>query len=147
MSSHSYFVSGGCGFLGQYVVKAIHDYDALSTICVVDLCPRPTLLGIESLPRVRVVPGDLVRPETFLGELHDVEAVIHCAGKISFKGGGHDNPSDENISGTKNLLHAALAQNCPNFIFISSISAVDCRPGHLSDETMIPDIEEKQGHF
>jgi dihydroflavonol-4-reductase len=49
-----------------------------------------------------------------------------------------------NVIGTRNLIEAARAAGCPNFIFVSSISAVGLNPGGLIDETMHPDLEEKR---
>ena len=46
--------------------------------------------------------------------------------------------------GTHNLAQAAREAGCKNFIFISSISAVDFRPPQITDETMIPDLEFKR---
>jgi nucleoside-diphosphate-sugar epimerase len=144
MKTHTYFVSGGCGFLGQYVVKAIHDFDPFGKIRVLDIYPRPTLLGIESLARVEIIKGDLLQPDSFLSELHGLNTIVHCASVISFRGGGEDARLSVNIYGTRNLLRAAIDNGCQDFIFISSISAVDCRPGQISDETMVPNLEKKR---
>jgi dihydroflavonol-4-reductase len=144
MKRRAYLISGGCGFLGQYIAKALHDHDPGAELCVLDLYPRPTLLGIELLDQVRVVRGDLRQPETFVAHLAHVETVIHCAGVISFKRSSDDPSCQANIAGMRNLLQAAVEHKCDDFIFISSISSVDCRPGRISDETMVPDLEEKR---
>jgi nucleoside-diphosphate-sugar epimerase len=41
-------------------------------------------------------------------------------------------------------MQAALAAGCSNFIFISSISAVDFRPPQIADENMVPTLEQKR---
>ena len=143
MPGHTYFVSGGCGFLGQHVVKALHDHDPAADLRVLDLKSRPTLLGIEALPRVSMFFGDLRKPASFIGAMENVETIIHCAGIISFKR-GKDPACDANITSMQTLLQAALAHRCRNFIFISSISAVGRRSGRLSDETMYPSNTEKK---
>lgn len=85
MNSCTYFISGGLGFLGQYVVSAIRDSDPLAELRVLDCRLRPTLLGIVSMAGVQVIIGDLQAPDTFGEHLAGVDAVIHCAALISPK--------------------------------------------------------------
>ena len=85
---------------------------------------RKTFLGIESLPGVRWVRGDLLRPETYAEHLRGVDAVIHNAAMVSFRKSDADAIIRANVDGTHNLIQAARAAGCPNFIFISSISAL-----------------------
>ena len=140
----TYFISGGFGFLGQHVVKQVRDHDPGGDLRVLVRTPRRTLLGVESMSGVRLVSGDLGRPETFAGALEGVDAVIHCAALVSFKRHDENAMRSSNIVGTENLLRAALDHRCRVFVFVSSISAVGRQPGRLSDETMIPDLEEKR---
>jgi dihydroflavonol-4-reductase len=144
MAGRTYFISGGFGFLGQHIVKAVHDHDPRSDLRVLVRTPRRTLLGIESMPGVRLLSGDLGRPETFTGGMDGVDTVIHSAALVSFKRGDQESMRRSNIVGTENLLRAALDHRCRTFVFISSISAIGRQPGRLSDETMIPDPEEKR---
>jgi len=76
--------------------------------------------------------------------LAGIDTVIHCAARISFKQSDKEVLYQTNIVGTQNLLRAALEYGCRNFLFISSIATIGGQPGQLSDETMIPDIEEKR---
>jgi dihydroflavonol-4-reductase len=144
MAGGRYFISGGLGFLGQHIVKAVRDHDPSGDLRVLVRTPRRTLLGIESMPGVRLVSGDLGRPETFAGAMEGVDTVIHCAALVSFKRNDEEAMRRSNIAGTENLLQAALDHRCRAFVFISSVSAVGRQPGRLSDETMIPDLEEKR---
>ncbi|HLB64298.1 MAG TPA: NAD-dependent epimerase/dehydratase family protein [Anaerolineales bacterium] len=144
MAGQSYFITGGFGFLGQHIVKAIRDHDPLGDLRVLVRTARRTLLGIESLPGVRLVSGDLSQPETFTAEMDGVDTVIHNAALVSFKRRDAEALRQSNIVGTRNLLRAALDHGCRNFVFISSISAIGRQPGRLSDETMRPDLKEKR---
>ena len=144
MSSHTYLISGGLGFLGQYIVKAIRDYDQLAEIRILDCRTRPTLLRVESMPGVKLIIGDLRIPESFISSLAGVDSIIHCAAMINPKSGDDDLLMQTNIDGTCNLLQAALANGCRDFIFISSISAIGRIPGQISDETMVPHLAEKR---
>jgi dihydroflavonol-4-reductase len=144
MAGSTCFVSGGFGFLGQHIVKAVSDHDPGGDLRVLMRTPRRTLLGVEAMPGVRLVSGDLGRPETFAGAMEGVDAVIHCAALVSFRRDDEEAMRRSNIVGTENLLRAALDYRCRTFVFISSISAVGRQPGRLSDETMFPDLEEKR---
>lgn len=144
MTHPVYFITGGFGFLGQYIVQAVHEHDPQAELRVLVRTPRRTLLGIESMPGVRLISGDLGQPESFRTEMQGVETVIHNAALVSFKRGDEAALYRSNVEGTNNLLQAALQQGCKNFVFISSISAIGRRPGEISDETMIPALEEKR---
>ena len=140
----TYFITGGLGFLGQYIVKAIHEHDPQAELRVLVRTQRRTLLGIESLPGVRWVRGELTRPETYAAQLKGVDTVIHNAAMVSFRRSDAESIFRANVLGTRELAKAASEAGCPNFIFISSISAVGSRAPAASDETVYPDLETKR---
>jgi dihydroflavonol-4-reductase len=140
----TYFITGGFGFLGQYIVKAIHEHDPEAELRVLARTKRKTLLGIETMERVRLINGELLRPETYAAELQGVDTVIHNAALISFRRSDADAVFQSNVIGTRNLSRAALDAGCKNFIFISSISAIGLNPNSLSDESLLPDLEAKR---
>jgi nucleoside-diphosphate-sugar epimerase len=142
----SYFITGGFGFLGQYIVKAIHEHDPRAELRVLGRTKRSTLLGVENLENVRWVQGDLSKPETFEAELKDADTVIHNAALVSFRRSDADAIFQSNVVGTHNLAQAALDAGCRNFIFISSISALEFNHNGITDESMIPDLEYKSRH-
>lgn len=144
MANQTYLVTGGCGFLGQYIVQAINKYDPLAEIRVLDLKPGSTLLNIEVIPKVKFIWGDLRQPGSFEAALEGVDAIVHSAGLISFKRGDNDALVQSNIVGTENLLRAAVSHKCRTFLFVSSISAIGQQPGKLSTEAMIPELEGKR---
>jgi dihydroflavonol-4-reductase len=139
-----YFITGGFGFLGQHIVKAIHEHDPGAELRVLGRTQRSTLLGIENLENVRWVQGDLSERKTFMAELQGVDTIIHNAALVSFRKSDADAIYQSNVVGTRNLAQAALDAGCENFIFISSISAIDFNPDGISDESMIPDLEYKR---
>jgi dihydroflavonol-4-reductase len=140
----TYFITGGFGFLGQYIVKAIHDHDPAAELRVLGRTQRTTLLGVENMENVRWVQGDLSQPETFEAELNDVDTIIHNAALVSFRRSDAYAIYQSNVVGTRNLAQTAVEAGCRNFIFISSISAIDFDPDGISDESMIPDLEYKR---
>ena len=65
----TYFITGGFGFLGQYIVKALHEHDPDAELRVLGRTQRTTLLGVENLECVRWIQGGLSKPETYAHEL------------------------------------------------------------------------------
>jgi nucleoside-diphosphate-sugar epimerase len=141
-----YFITGGFGFLGQHIVKAIHEHDPDAELRVLGRTRRSTLLGVEDLGNVRWVQGDLSKPETFEPELQGADAIIHNAALVSFRKSDADAIYQVNVIGTRNLVQAALEAGCKNFIFISSISAIGFNSDGVTDESMLPDLEQKRQH-
>jgi dihydroflavonol-4-reductase len=140
----TYFITGGFGFLGQYIVKAIHEHDRDAELRVLVRTKRKTLLGVESMGRVRLIYGELSKPDTYVTELQGVDTIIHNAALVSFKRSDADAVFLSNVIGTRNLSQAALDAGCKSFIFISSISAIGLNPNGLSDESLLPDLEVKR---
>ena len=138
------FITGGYGFLGQYIVQAVHDHDPQGELRVLVRSQRKTLLDLDQLDRVQWVRGDLTRSDSFAEHLKGVDTVIHNAAMVSFKKADAQMVFDANVTGTRNLARAALDAGCKNFIFISSISSLDFRPPRITDETMIPALEFKR---
>lgn len=138
------FITGGFGFLGQYIVQAVHDHDPQAELRVLIRSQRKTFLKLEKLERVRWVRGELTQPESFVEQLQGVDTVIHNAAMVSFKPADAQKVFDANVIGTRNLAGAAREAGCKNFIFISSLSAVEFRPPQITDESMLPDLEYKK---
>jgi nucleoside-diphosphate-sugar epimerase len=139
-----YFITGGFGFLGQYIVQAVHDFDPQGELRVLTRTQRKTFLNLEKLERVKWVRGELTQPESFAGQLKGVDTVIHNAAMVSFIKADAQKVFEANVIGTRNLAQTALEAGCKNFIFISSISAVEFRPPQITDETFFPDMEYKK---
>ncbi len=142
----AYFITGGFGFLGQYIVQALSQHDAEAQLRVLVRTPRRTHLPVAQLPQVSLVRGELNDPATYLPALQGVHTVIHNAALVSFRKADEQAVYQANIAGTQQLLQAAAASGCQNFIYISSISAVALQPPRLSDESMLPDLEQKKLH-
>ncbi len=138
------FVTGGYGFLGQHIVKTLHDYDPRAELRVLVRTPRKTFLRLETLERAAFMRGELTQPESFAAHLEGVETVVHNAAMVSFSPAEREKIFNANVVGTRNLAQAALNAGVKNFIFISSISALQFRPPLVTDETFLPDLEEKR---
>ena len=142
----TYFITGGYGFLGQYIVQAVHDYDAAGELRVLIRSQRKTRLNLEKLDRITWTRGELTKPETFAEQLKGVDTVIHSAAMVSFKPADRQKVFDANVVGTRSIAAAARAAGCKNFVFVSSFSAVEFRPPLVTDESFVPDLAFKERH-
>jgi len=136
-----YFITGGLGFMGQYIVKAIHDHDPEAELRILRRTARPTFLRVEDLDRTEWISGDLAEAQNLDRHLKSVDTVIHNAAMVSFRRSDDDAVYRANVLGTRHLLHAAQAADVRQFIFISSIAAVGVEEGRASDERMVPELE------
>ncbi len=130
--------------MGQYIVQAIHEHDPRGELRVLTRTQRKTFLDLQKLERVKWVRGELTQPESFVEHLAGVDAVIHNAAMVSFVKADAQKVFESNVVGTRNLAWAAHKAGCKNFIFISSISAIEFRPPQVTDETFIPDLDYKK---
>ena len=102
-----YFITGGFGFLGQYIVQAIHEHDPQGELRVLTRTQRRTFLDLQKLERVKWVRGELTQPESFMEHLAGVDTVIHNAAMVSFVRADAQKVFDANVIGTRNLAQAA----------------------------------------
>ena len=68
----TYFITGGYGFLGQYIVQAVHDYDAAGELRVLVRRQRQTRLNLDKLERINWTRGELTDPASFAEQLKGV---------------------------------------------------------------------------
>jgi len=128
------FVTGGTGFVGAHLVKALRARGDSVTALV----RRPELateLGWG--PEIRIVRGDLDDEAALRQGCDGVDVVYHVAGKISGR-----NAADymaTNRDGTANILEAARDGGARRFLLVSSLAvAGPTSPGHPIDEERPP---------
>jgi nucleoside-diphosphate-sugar epimerase len=138
MSAARYLVTGGRGFLGQYVVRALEAQGS-----------QVTVLGRTVTNGERALCRDLAAGPLDLGEAC-FDAVFHVAGMA------HRVPRTEaerqlffrvNVDGTRNLLDAlSRSSRLPEaVIFVSSVSVYGLEAGHLLDESTPRKAEDAYG--
>jgi nucleoside-diphosphate-sugar epimerase len=98
-------VTGGSGFLGRQVVKALRQRS--DTVRVLAL-PGEDTSSLE-IQAVDVYRGDIRDPEAVVAAMNGVEGVLHLAGMM-----GLWRPIEDyravNVTGTENVCRAALAE-------------------------------------
>ncbi|HEV2669550.1 MAG TPA: NAD(P)-dependent oxidoreductase [Gemmatimonadales bacterium] len=128
------FVTGGTGFVGAHLVKALRARGDTVTALV----RRPALAEELGWGKdIRQVRGDLGDEAVLREGCAGVDVVYHVAGKISAR-----NAADymvTNRDGTANVLEAARDGGARRFLLVSSLAvAGPTEPGHPVDEARRP---------
>lgn len=121
--SKKVFITGGTGFLGSYIIKELIEKGYL----VKALCRStkvPAYMSASVFEKAEWVEGDIL-DVVILGEaMQGVDAVIHAAAQVSFNSSERQKMYKTNIEGTANVVNAAIENNIPRFVHISSVAAV-----------------------
>lgn len=125
----SSLVTGGCGFLGRYLVDAlVHRGD------------RVTVLD-HKITRFRddvnFVAGDICDPKVVEAACDGMTAVYHNASLVHTKHSRIEQVRAVNIDGTRNVLRACQARGVGRLVYVSSASVVyEGRDIENGDETL-----------
>ena len=127
-------ITGGGGFIGSRLARALRARDPKSTITLLDMAFPP---GLEA--DFRCVKGDVAARDVLDGVLGgDTDSVFHLAAVVS---GGAEADFDlgyhVNFDGTRNLLEACRALSKPaKLVYASSVAAFGgALPDVLDDST------------
>lgn len=124
-------VTGATGLVGGnlmwYLLQENERVSAIRRITS-DLKPLHTIFSFytnqpdEFLSRIDWIIADLLDEQSIQLALQNIETVYHCAAVVSLSNDS-DILMETNISGTRNIVNAALKTRVLNFCFVSSIAA------------------------
>ena len=130
------FVTGGTGFLGAYIIKALIE-NGLPVRALRRTPKTPFFIPDVIWQQVEWVEGDVLDVVSLADAMEGVNSVIHAAAVVSFHTADRELLHQINIDGTANVVNAAIEAGVERFIHISSVAA-------LGRSTKAETINEKQ---
>jgi UDP-glucose 4-epimerase len=132
-------VTGGCGFIGSHLVRAL--LDAGHKVRVLDNLSTGKRENLEEVfHRIDLIEGDITDPIAVNEAISGVERVFHQAALASVPL-SLERPLDTHhacVTGTLTLLHASVAAKVKRFIYAASSSAYGDQPTSSKRETDLP---------
>ncbi|XP_020864164.1 3 beta-hydroxysteroid dehydrogenase type 7 isoform X1 [Phascolarctos cinereus] len=122
-----YLVTGGCGFLGEHMVRTLLEMEPrLRELRVFDLHLGPWLEALNPGPvQVTPIQGDVTRAEDVVAALAGADVVIHMAGLVDVW--GLNDPEiiyRVNVQGTQNVIDACVQTGTRFLVYTSSMEAL-----------------------
>jgi dihydroflavonol-4-reductase len=137
-------VTGGTGFVGSHVVRALLAKDR-PVRCLVRTESRRD--NLEGLP-VEIVVGDLTDPASLARALSGVETLYHVAADYRLWARDPRELYRANAGGTESILAAAAAAGVAKVVYTSSVAALGLNDdGSPGDETTPVARDRIIGHY
>jgi dihydroflavonol-4-reductase len=124
-------VTGGTGFLGLHLVRALAARGDDLRLLVRRSSP---LEGLRQLDFERVI-GDVVDRESVRGAMQGVDRVFHVAGMTSMRPRDRERVFEVNVSGTRHVLEEAEQAGVGRVVHTSSVGGIGpAKRGETADE-------------
>ncbi len=130
-------VTGGTGFIGKYLLqKLIRQEDPVRALV------RNQSINRNSFPddiaaKIDWVEGDILDVISLKEAMQGCDKVYHCAGLVSFLSKDKKLLHQINVTGTANVVNAALDNGSVKLLHVSSIAALGRTPtyNHINEKT------------
>ncbi|XP_011837893.1 PREDICTED: 3 beta-hydroxysteroid dehydrogenase type 7 isoform X2 [Mandrillus leucophaeus] len=122
-----YLVTGGCGFLGEHVVRMLLQREPrLGELRVFDRHLGPWLEELKTGPvRVTAIQGDVTEAHEVAAAVAGAHVVIHTAGLVDVFGRASPETIHEvNVQGTRNVIEACVQTGTRFLVYTSSMEVV-----------------------
>ena len=116
-------VTGATGFVGSHAVEALLDAGHRVTAMVRDPRRLDAALTPSHRERVDTVIGDMLVRASVERALDGVDGVLHAAGVVGVSTTGSGS-RDANLTGTTNVIGAAVAAGCDPVVYTSSVATM-----------------------
>src|ERR1051325_1168409 len=137
-------VTGAAGFVGSHLTRLLIERG--KTVRVLIRSPTP-LASIEKLP-CECVYADLRDAPSVQKALKGVDHVFHVAADYRLWAKNPNEIYENNVTGTRNLVHAARLAGVDRFIYTSTVGTIAVpRGAQLPNEHTRATIGEMIGHY
>ena len=134
------FLTGGTGFIGGRVAEKLRARgdDVVALVRSPDKAAKLRELGCE------LVEGDLSRTDAIRSGLDGADACIHAAAiyKVGIPKKEHQGMFDSNVTGTENVLDAAIDAGVNRIVYVSTVAVFGNTKEQVVDETYQRDESE-----
>jgi dihydroflavonol-4-reductase len=133
-------VTGGTGFVGSHVVRALVDDGVAVRVLAREGSDRRALAGLP----VEIVTGDLAEPGSLAAAVSGVEVLYHVAADYRLWAPDPAVLYRVNVEGTRALFRAAEAARVARVVYTSSVGTLgipaDGRPGTETTPVRLEDM-------
>lgn len=131
---NKYFVTGGTGFLGSYLLRLLVQ-DGRKVRAIRRASSRMDLVA-DLAEKVEWVECDVLDEPYLTEAMQGCQKVFHCAAIISYDGKDAKRMMQANAQGTANVVNAALDVGIEKLVHVSSIAALGkAKEGSFLDES------------
>ena len=127
------FLTGGTGFIGGHVAEKLRARgdDVVALVRSPDKAAKLRELGCE------LVEGDLSRTDAIRSGLDGADACIHAAAiyKVGIPKKEHQGMFDSNVTGTENVLDAAIDAGVNRIVYVSTVAVFGNTKEQVVDES------------
>ena len=113
-------VTGGTGFIGAHVVRALLEQGRRVRCLVRATSSRTNLDGLD----VEIATGDLTDISSLREAMRGVKTLYHCAADYRLWAPDPRELFRSNVDGTRNVLDAADAAGVLRIVYTSSVAAI-----------------------
>jgi dihydroflavonol-4-reductase len=129
-------VTGGTGFLGAYVIKALVDRGH-SVRALRRNGNTPFFIPSSVFNSVEWVSGDVLDIVALDEAMKGVDSIVHAAAKVSFRKKDRHWMYQTNVEGTANVVNLAIENNITRLVHVSSVAAI----GRKNDGTVVTEFK------
>jgi len=123
-------VTGGAGFIGANLCRALRDAPGVTKVIVLDDLSTGQAENLATLEEVELVEGSILDPPLLAEVFDGADAIVHLAARPSVPRSLADPLAthDANATGTVNVLEAARQGTRPHMVVASSSSVYGANP-------------------
>jgi nucleoside-diphosphate-sugar epimerase len=125
------FVTGGGGFVGSAITRQLVDKGVEVGVLGRNHYPHLEKLG------VRQFQGDILDSDLLIRFMHGYDTVFHVAAKAGIWGPKHEF-EQTNVTGTRNVIGACIANNIQSLVYTSTPSVVFNRRDIIGADERLP---------
>lgn len=137
------FVTGGTGFVGSAIIRALLESGASVRALVRPGTPRVNLDGLD----IEIVEGTLADEDSLARAMEGCQEAHHCAALYAFWAQDPQEFYRANVDGSRNVARAAMRAGIERIVATSSVAAVGPLVGGIADETRFALAAEAPGHY